>query len=358
MDVAGLIRRRFATQHLTGPPVGVADYVREALCVQSQDPGTARWSLGMRADCDDAAVRQVLDSGEVVRVHALRPTWHCLHRDDLAWVQRLLGEKVASSMPARHRQLGLSSDVIERAFAVLQRELSGTALTRKQLEPLLPATAGPRGQVVGHLLMVAELRGLICSGPLLGNEHSYRLVDEAILATPARDHQDASRELVRRFFGGHGPASVKDLTRWCALTAGQVKQGLAEIDDLTSTEVDGVQLWFDESLGQPSRRRHHRALLLPTFDEAFLSYLKPGIPRSPGNPFGDRPAPFNESGGGLVVIDGHDVGVWKRYLAKGMLRLVCDLDPALTADQLDLVAAQAERLRGFTGASGIGTEIR
>ncbi len=144
MDAAQVVTRRLHTQHLVGPPIAVADYVRDALAVQAQDPGTARWSLGMRADMADVDVQKVLDSGEVVRVHALRPTWHYIHRDDLRWMQRLLGEKVATSMPARHRQLGLSAELVERGFGVLQRELAGTQLTRKQLLPSLLSTAAPQ----------------------------------------------------------------------------------------------------------------------------------------------------------------------------------------------------------------------
>ncbi len=118
---------------------------------------------------------------------------------------------------------------------------------------------------------------------------------------------------MRRFFGGHGPASVRDPVRWCALTQTRVRAALAEIDDLTCVEVDGVPLWFDETRPTTSWARARRVFLLPTFDEAFLTYLKPGIPRSKGNPFGDRPAPFNESGGGLVVADGRGRRNWKRH---------------------------------------------
>lgn len=358
MDTSQVIERRFATQHLTGDPISSADYVREALAVQSQDPGTARWSIGMRADCDDAAVRAVIDSGEIVRAHVLRPTWHYVHRDDLAWLQELLGEKVASSMPARHRQLGLTNAVVDQAFGILQRELAGTWLTRKQLQPLLPTTDAPHGQVVGHLLMLAELRGLICSGPHIGNEHSYRLCAEALpTLRPDVDAQDATRELVRRFFTSHGPASVKDLARWCALTLTQIRNAVAELPELSSVEVDGVELWFDPTQPTSAEPRQRQVFLLPTFDEVFLTYVAPNFPRSPGNPFGDRPASFNESGGGLVVVDRYDVGVWKRSLTKDRMRLTLDVDQALDANQRDQLTAEAEQLKQFAGASTLEVEI-
>ena len=101
MDVRRVLEQRLATQHLTGAASTVAGYVSEALAVQSQDPGTARWSIGMRTGLDDAGVRASIDAGVIVRAHVLRPTWHYVHRDDLRWLQRLTGEKVASSTTTR-----------------------------------------------------------------------------------------------------------------------------------------------------------------------------------------------------------------------------------------------------------------
>lgn len=354
MDVRRVLEQRLATQHLTGAASTVAGYVSEALAVQSQDPGTARWSIGMRTGLDDAGVRASIDAGVIVRAHVLRPTWHYVHRDDLRWLQRLTGEKVASSMPARHRQLGVDHDLVDRGFEVLQRELAGrNHLTRKQLAPLLPATGAPHGQVVGHLLMLAELRGLICSGPLVGTEHSYALVDEVLEPDRAQfDAQDATRELVRRFFTWHGPASVRDLARWCTLTLGQIRAVIGHLG-LTSISVDETELWYaperaadgvgwDDGSG--------RAFLLPTFDEVFLSYLKPNFPRSPGHPAGDARVQFSEAGGGLVVIDATDAGTWKRSLTKGRASVRLNIDGDLDPEAYRLVADETDRLTAFTGS--------
>lgn len=350
MDLDGLLRRRLGVQHLIGQPATVVDYVGEAVAVQAQDPGTARWSIGMRADCDDLAVRAAIDAGELLRVHLLRPTWHYVHRDDLRWLQRLTGAKVAGSMPARHRQLGLSAAVIDAGFGVLQRELAGTALTRKQLQPLLPATAAPTGQVVGHLLMLAELNSLICSGPLVGTEHSYKLVDEVLgPETTAFDATQATRELVRRFFTWRGPASERDLARWCSLTLGQIRAALADLD-LARVDVDGVDLWFDPTLAAPTADRDRRAFLLPTFDEVFLSYLRPNFPRSAAHPNAERPETFAESGGGLVIVDRHDIGRWKRSFKSGKLVVSLRLDAELSGADQELVAGEARRLADFAGA--------
>lgn len=71
-------------------------------------------------------------------------------------------------------------------------------------------------------------------------------MDELLPGATAHDHDDAVRRLVRRFFAGHGPASVPDLTRWTTLTQREISQALNELGDvLEAVTVDGARLWFD-----------------------------------------------------------------------------------------------------------------
>src|SRR5690606_32324431 len=64
----GLAAPRFAS---------ATQVVQGLLAVQAQEHGFSRWSLAQRTpSADDAEVRAALDSGAIVRTHALRPTWH------------------------------------------------------------------------------------------------------------------------------------------------------------------------------------------------------------------------------------------------------------------------------------------
>lgn len=144
-DLRALLERRLAAQHLTGPPAAsVAGVVRDSLAVQAQDPGLSRWALGMRCGANEPQVLAALSSGEVIRTHVLRGTWHYVHRDDLRWLLQLTSGTVVAGMAARHRQLGIDDRVRDEAFDRLGHALSGGAtLTRAELQPLLPAsTAG------------------------------------------------------------------------------------------------------------------------------------------------------------------------------------------------------------------------
>jgi hypothetical protein len=345
-------RRRLATQRLSSAGLRQgADVVRLLTCVQAQDAPLAAWSLGMRMrpGVTYAGVLAEQAAGGWVRTHILRPTWHLVAPGDLRWIQRLTAPKVEASLAGRHRGLGLDDRAVAQAVDLLCEVLEGgRAMTRRELT----ATFGERGlpcsgEQVGHQLLVAELRAVICSGPPRGTEHTYVLVDEALPPGPndGLDADAARRELVRRFVAGHGPASDRDLSRWCTLTLTEIRVALGELESrLERVEVDGQTLWFDPTV--PARTTQSRvAYLLPTFDEACLTYATTGFPRR--DPDAPRQRLLSEAGGGIVVVDRHDVGVWKRTVRQTGVRVSLALDVALPEADLRAVEEAAARLAAF-----------
>jgi hypothetical protein len=349
-----VLRRRMAVQRLTSSPLASpADVVRLLTCVQAQDAPLSRFSLGLRCIADDVGVRAAIDSGEIVRTHILRPTWHYVAAEDLRWILAVTSSKVESAMSARHRQLGLDDRAaVDRAHEVIAGALSGMKhLTRREISAVLAQHRLPNsGEQVGHLLLLAELRGLVCSGPLRGSTHTYALVDERVAKTPSLDRAEAIRQLTRRFFAGHGPAAVGDLMRWTTLNQGDIRPALAELgDSLDSIEVEGTTLWFDPELGRRPRTTP-RAFLLPVFDEAYLSYARLNVQRAIGHPRHDQPRSFAEIGGGVVVCDRLDAGRWKRKeVGRDRIVVTLALASGLDYEQRAAVRAAAERPAVFTG---------
>lgn len=349
LDHDGVLQRRLAAQHLIGPSLAtVSEAVGLSLAVQSQDMPLARFSLGLRTGLTDADVQAQLADGDVVPTHVLRPTWHWVRAADLRWLLALTGPKTMSGLGARHRQLGVSDAVRDAAFAVFERELDALHLTRKELQPFLPTTPHPRhGDVVGHLLMLAESVGLICSGtPRDNGEHTYALVDQVVAPSPPLQRDEAIQRLVERFVAGHGPTSVKDLMRWAKLTKTEATSALAD-SGFDTAVVDGVNLWFSSrgsGSGSAAPRARvfpvdsPRSWLLPTFDEVFLSHDRPRFPRPAGHPWDTNHLNPAEAGGGVVIVDGRDVGVFKRRLARG--RLTVDVWLASGARRSDAHGAQ------------------
>lgn len=371
MDTGSVLRQRLTTQRLSSEPLPrAADAVRLLTCVQSQERDHAFFSLALRSTAGTyAAVRAEHDSGAFVRTHILRPTWHFVAPEDLRWILALTSPRVEASMRSRHRQLGLDDPrVVGFALDLVVELLRDRRFrTRAEIgdafaEHGSPVTAGAR---LGHLLMLAELRGLVCSGPMKGVHHSYALVDEVIEPPPERSREEAVVELVRRFFAGHGPAAVKDFTRWSFLTVSDTKAALAEIgDDLEEIEVDGVPLWFDpapvpggadgesapaapvpteppavrgDADGDPA------AYLFPTYDEVVLTYPALGFPSMPDHPRSEHPDPF----WAWVVVDGVNAGLWKRQLKATTVEVDVRLAPCLGKSGRESVRKAAERLAGF-----------
>ena len=50
--------------------------------------------------CTTADVQAAIDSGAIVRTHALRPTWHFLAAEDIGWIQALTGPRVLTTVGA------------------------------------------------------------------------------------------------------------------------------------------------------------------------------------------------------------------------------------------------------------------
>jgi hypothetical protein len=349
MDRSRALRQRLATQRLSsGPLPCAADAVRLLACMQSQERDHAFFSLGLRTKSTTyAAVRAEYDAGAFLRTHILRPTWHFVLPEDLRWVLAATSERVIRGMAGRHAQVGLDdARHVERSLETLAGLLSGrTFLTRQEIGARFAEQDGlpTPGEQLGHLLLLAELRGLVCSGPLRGPHHRYALVDEVVPPAPALDREEGLARLAHRFFAGHGPASVRDFTRWASLTMADATSAIAAVGDaLEEVEVDGIPHWFDPSV----RRRTtagRAAYLLPVYDEVVLTYPGVTFPVAQGHPNGDAVDPFWAS----VIVDETNVGLWKRSVGKDSVTVETRLAPTLDDTQRGLVRAAAQRLADF-----------
>lgn len=180
MDSSAVLTARLATQRLTGAPAETpTQVVRELVCVQSQDALLAQAMIAQRcAGATDATVRAALAAGDIVRTHILRPTWHYVAATDLRWLLALTSPKVESGMAARHRQLELDDARVAASMIVLTERLKGRAFTNRTGlgEALADAGLLSRehqlfGQQLAHVVLLAELRALVCSAPVAAADH-------------------------------------------------------------------------------------------------------------------------------------------------------------------------------------------
>ncbi|NUO58015.1 MAG: winged helix DNA-binding domain-containing protein [Hamadaea sp.] len=344
MDEREIVERRLRNQRLTGEPLAdPVAVVRRLGAVQAQEYAVAKWSVAQRSSgVDEAAMQAAVDSGRIVRVHALRPTWHFVAAEDLVWLQAVTAPRVHQLNAYYYRQLGVDEATTAQTRPLIQDILGGgNHLTRPELGRALAAAgiADPTGNRLAYLVIDAELEGIVCNGPMRGKQHTYALVSERVPATPGRSADDGLAELTRRYFTGHGPATVKDFAWWSSLPAARIRRGLDLAGaDLSSVTCDGTTYWYapaDESSPVPSPQAH----ALQVYDEYVVAYSE-----------SRRLAGF---GANLVVhpliLDGRLIGSWRRTASAKQLTASLSLTVSLTGRQRAAVDEAFQRYAAYAG---------
>jgi hypothetical protein len=354
---AGLVRRRLGSQRLGRRTAwrDAADVVAWFGAVQAQEVGPARWGLGQRmvGSTRDADVARALDEGRILRTHVLRPTWHFVAPEDLPWMVRLSGPRILRGMGGRHRQLGLDAETCVRATACFERALAGGHhLTRRELGARLAdigidARSGPR---LAHLSMVAELEGVICSGPQRGREPTYALLAERAPGGRALAGEEAVAELVLRYYQSHGPATLRDFAWWSGLTMADARRGL-EMHRAASAIAGGLTYWWIGDGGAVRSTSEAEVHLLPVYDEYVVAYRdRTLVPHGPSRPGADATVIFQHA----LIIDGHVAGTWKVRRRDDAIAVDVTAMRRLRRAERDAVRAAEKRYGRFVGA---GVEV-
>jgi len=341
-SVNDLAAMRLRAQRLIGEPFkSPVEAVGKLAAVQSQDYHGAKWALGQRCrGATDAEIDRLFDRGDILRTHVLRPTWHFVLREDIRWLLDLTAPRIRQSLVARHRQLELDARTIARASAAFAKALAGGRhLTRSELGDVLRAARiSPEGQRLPHLLMVAELDGLIASGPRTGKQFTYALLEERVRRSRNLDRGDAAAELTRRYFQSHGPAQLQDFVWWSGLTMAEARAGIkAGGASLEHISIGGRDYWFDRD-ADARRAVSLVAHLLPNFDEYTVAYrdrsgiIHPDAPAEPGL------FNFGSILSNVVTVDGRVRGAWRRTVGRDGVRV--DVRVMKPLDEREVVAVE------------------
>ena len=323
---ADILRHRLQNQHLVGQRIrDPREMVAHLVAVQSQDYPAALWALALRVKGGTLASLQcAFNRGDILRTHVLRPTWHFVAPADLRWMLALTAPRIRRAMATRERDLGIDSSLASRSNEAIARALEGgRSLTRSELGVAL-TEAGidwhADGSLLAHLASIAELDAVICSGPLDGTRHTYALLEERVPPAPPLRREEAVAELVCRYFTSHGPATLNDFAWWSGLTVTDARQGLAASGArFTSQPVGEVTYWFDRETVADSAVCP-TMLLLPNFDEFAVAYRSRELfyPRE----IVYRPGPrYDAPFGNLIVVDGIAIGIWKRSVNRGQVKI-------------------------------------
>ncbi|MEJ2555931.1 MAG: winged helix DNA-binding domain-containing protein [Anaerolineae bacterium] len=337
MAAATIIHPRLAQQRLSQDPFHTPGEVVAWLgAVQAQDYLGAKWALGLRVqDATDDMIEQAFTDGTILRTHVMRPTWHFVTPADIRWLLELTAPRVNAVNAYMHRQLELDDALFGRSNAVIAKSLQGGQLrTRAELGAVL-----------------AEA-GLVAEGPRL----SYimmPLLDERVPYARRLQRDEALAELTRRYYTGHGPATIRDFAWWSGLTVADVKAGLDMVaSDLTQSVIDGQTYYFSASM-PPGADATEVAFLLPTYDEFLVGFSSFDKSRTGGQDISQKVV-FNS----MIVIGGRIAGSWRRTFKKEAVIIEIAPFAPLTAAEDAAIADAAQRYGDFVGMSMLCTIIK
>ena len=321
MDNLDIIAQRLHNQKLSSSEFKKpAEVVRWLGAVQAQDFEGAKWALALRMrSATKATIEKAYNEGKILRTHLMRPTWHFVAPDDIRWLLQLTAPRVNIKAGPYYRKFELDDATFKRSNKALTKALRGGKYhTRSALRAVL----NQAGVVVDdpvklvHVLLRAELDGVICSGPIVGKQLTYALLEERVPAAKPLDRDEALAQLTRRYFTSHGPATLQDFIWWSGLTTADAKRGV----DLVG-----------QRRTQHTQESKYSAHFLPAFDEYLVAYK------------------VREQGmlGPAVIVDGRIAGTWKRTIDKTAVTITFSPSRTLKKSERLAITHAADRYGAF-----------
>ncbi|MFG2793049.1 winged helix DNA-binding domain-containing protein [Streptomyces sp. NPDC048419] len=367
------VRHRLAGAARAGSPEEVAGTL---VALHGTDPATVYLALGARLADPALTVAQtqraLYEDRSLVRMHGMRHTVFVFPTDLTAVVHASTGLTVA----ARERAKLLADmakagapdaawlkEVEESALAALARRGQATAAELAADEPRLrerfvyAAGKGYEGvhTVSTRLLRVLGVEGKVVRGRPLGSWTSSQFRWAVAPPHPELDVAQAQSALLGRWLAVCGPATEDDLKWWTGWKVTDVRRALASIGAQGVSVDEGTGYVVADDVEPVAAPAEPWAALLPGLDPTAMGwrerdwYLAPEL----------RPRLFDGSGnvGPTVWLDGRVVGAWAQR--KGGEIVWRALVPGGVGREASaLISAEAERLQGWVGATGVTPRFR
>ncbi|MGX1474069.1 UNVERIFIED_CONTAM: hypothetical protein RKD50_002877 [Streptomyces canus] len=365
-------------QQLAGTArVGSPEEVAEALvALHGSDPATVYLAVGARLVDPSGTVaeteRALYEDRSLVRMHGMRHTVFAFPTELTAVVHASTGLTVAARERAKllkdMAKAGAPDatwlkEVEEATLAALARRGQATATELAEDEPRLREqfvyAAGKSYEgvhsVSSRLLKVLGVEGKVVRGRPLGTWISTQFRWAVAPPHPELDVAEAQAELLRRWLTVCGPATEADLKWWTGWKVTDVRRALAAIRAVRVSVDEGPAYVVDGDVGPVAEPVEPWAALLPGLDPTAMGwqqrdwYLAPSL----------RPALFDRSGnvGPTVWWNGRVVGGWGQRPDGEIVWRLLDTE-GVGSEAEAAVAAEAERLRGWVGATRVTPRFR
>jgi hypothetical protein len=350
-----------------------AEAIERLVGMQAQAPDAPYVGLWSRVEgFDPEELVGLVERREAVRIHVMRSTVHLVTARDALRLRPLTDVVIRRSFMGQGFPKELRDVDFDEVVAAARVLLDDQPRTRAALGQALAERWPDRdpaalSYVASYLLPVVQIppRGLWQRSGVATWAVAESWLGEKFDATPAAARAEALDELVLRYLGAFGPASVKDVQLWSGLTRlREVTDRLAAAGRLRRfIDQDGRALLDLPDAPRPDPDMPVPVRFLPEYDNLLLSHDD----RRRVIPHARRvPLPPGQGGtGGEVLVDGLYVADWKitrspdRASATLTVTAFPELPPLGGDDEAE-IAAEGERLLAFVApeAAAHAVELR
>jgi DNA gyrase/topoisomerase IV subunit A len=292
----------------------LSEIVAHLGAVQAQDFKMAKIALGSRYDCTHIShIDKSFDSKELIRTHILRPTWHIVAAEDIYWMLDISAVQVKKLMQTNNKHLELDEKTLQKCNSIIEKILSDNELSRNEIMFELNQHGINTDDLrSSHIMINAELDGIVCNGNIKGRDITYSLLSDRVTNKIMYAKEESCSILARKYFKSHGPATLQDFVWWSGLKISDCKKALESIrKDFACFNFNDQEYFFKEL--ELENRNLANIQLLAAFDEFLVSYKSRFISITEDN----TSIAFTKNGifRPIVVQDAKVIGIWK-YNAK------------------------------------------
>jgi DNA glycosylase AlkZ-like len=335
--------------------------VHHLVGMQAQEPPDPYIALWSRLESfRPEELGGLIEDRELVRINVMRGTIHLVTAEDCLLL-RPLTQPVLDGQLARHGQHkdALAGIDLGKVLDFARPLLTENALTGGELRGLLAERFPDRdvaalAEACRHLIACVQVppRGV------WGRTSQVRLTTaESWLSRPLEPNPSID-DVVLRYLGAFGPATVADVAAWSRLTG--FREVLERLRPRLRTFRDerGRELFDLPDAPRPDPETPVPIRFLPEYDNVLLSHADRSRFRSPREraPLSAVSKPIK----GTVLEDGYVSATWRieRDRASGAATLVIDHVTKLTKRARASIAAEGRRLLRFVAADAESHDVR
>jgi hypothetical protein len=341
----------------------VAQTIEHLVGLQAQAPFPPYYGLHSRLDgFRPGDLAALITDRSVVRIALMRGTIHLVSARDCLPLRRLVQPVIERGMRgAFGRQLaGVDAGMLATAGRSLVEtepmtfsQLGQALAARWPDHPPAALAQGVRAFVPLVQVPPRAVWGQAGQSLHTSAEHwlGQRPDGAAYLSQPASRAELA--QLVTRYLGAFGPATVRDVQAWSGLTG--LKSVLEQLRPslVTFRDEQGAELFDLPTAPRPGGEVPAPVRLVAEFDNLVLSHAERS--RVISGEATKRLYTVNGVIPGSVLIDGFVAGMWRLARSRDAATLTIELFTPVR--ERDALAAEAERVLAF-GAPGAAHEVR